>query len=177
VIRLRAEYLYARGEFPAIHFNFTSGDEASFVRWAEGYRPSINGNQVSWEKKAGRDTSYRSFRKYLDTVFTYAGSHSLSLELEAVPDGRQMEIGDVLIQGGFPGHAVIVVDMAREPHTGEKAFLLAQSYMPAQDMHILKNPSDRNFSPWYRLPRENVLETPEWTFRTNDLKRFVSGER
>ena len=45
-----------------------------------------------------------------------------------------MQIGDVLIQGGSPGHAVIVVDMAENPATGEKLYLLAQSYMPAQDI-------------------------------------------
>jgi len=51
-----------------------------------------------------------------------------------------------------PGHAVIVVDMA-EDAKGQRAFLLAQSYMPAQDIHILKNPMDADLSPWCRVPR------------------------
>ncbi len=79
-----------------------------------------------------------------------------------------MEIGDVFIQGGSPGHAVIVVDLVVNSTTGEKRFLLAQSYMPAQDIHVLKNPNSTDS--WYSM--SEVIETPEWTFRSSDLKRF-----
>ena len=83
-----------------------------------------------------------------------------------------MQIGDVLIQGGSPGHAVIVVDMALKLDTGEKLFLLAQSYMPAQEIHILKNPEEPGISPWYRLNQDDQINTPEWRFYKEDLKRF-----
>jgi hypothetical protein len=62
--------------------------------------------------------------------------------------------------------------MAAHPRTGEKLFLLAQSYMPAQDVHVLKNPVDPAFDPWYRLAFGDTLYTPEWTFSKNHLKRF-----
>ena len=83
-----------------------------------------------------------------------------------------MRIGDVFIQGGFPGHAVMVVDMAVNGRTGEKLFLLIQSYMPAQEIHVLKNPSDSADGPWYELDFGETLRTPEWTFSKDDLKRF-----
>jgi hypothetical protein len=172
VIRLRAEYLYSKKDYTAIHFNFTSGDIASFIKWAEGFRPVVSGNSVSWFKKAEANSSYTNFRNYLDTVFTYAGSYSLSKELKPVSDIEHMKIGDVFIKGGFPGHAVIVVDMAYNKNTGEKVFLLAQSYMPAQDIHILKNPKDRTLSPWYDIDFGSTLYTPEWTFYKQELKRF-----
>jgi hypothetical protein len=172
VIRLRAEYLYSRGRFEEIHFNFTSGDEASFIHWASGYRPSVSGNRVSWAKTAVADTSYSNFRNYLATVFMYAGSYSLSRELAGRRDPANIRIGDVFIQGGFPGHAVIVVDMAENTSTDEKVFLIAQSFMPAQDIHILKNPTDGDLSPWYRIPQGNDFPTPEWMFRSTDLKYF-----
>jgi len=173
VIRLRAEYLYARGDLPAIRFRFTSADDAPFERWAEGWRPRVEGNEVGWEKSAGRDASYESFRRYLDTVFAYAGTDSLSRELAPVPDAGAVEAGDVFIQGGFPGHAVLVVDTARNPCTGEKVFLLAQGFMPAQDVHVLRNPGEPGLSPWYRVPAaDGELVTPEWTFRAGDLRRF-----
>ena len=38
-----------------------------------------------------------------------------------------MGIGDVFIEGGFPEHAVIVVDMAINEKTGKKLFLLARA--------------------------------------------------
>lgn len=64
------------------------------------------------------------------------------------------------------------VDMAINPTTNKKVFLLAQSYMPAQEIQILKSPNDTKISPWYSLDFGNVLNTPEWTFTPNDLKRF-----
>ena len=84
-----------------------------------------------------------------------------------------MRIGDVLIEGGSPGHAVLVVDMARDTISGDRLFMLAQSYMPAQEIHILKNPSAPEQSPWYRLKAiQKEARTPEWTFDREDLKRF-----
>lgn len=172
VIRLRAEYLFAAGEFERIHFNFTSGDEASYTRWRAGYRPEVEGNRVSWERDASPDSTYRVFRDYLRAVFMYAGSYSLEKELLPVEEIADIRPGDIFIQGGFPGHAVIVVDMARHRETGEKIFLLAQSYMPAQDIHILRNPSKPDLSPWYGENFGEVLHTPEWDFGRGDLRRF-----
>jgi hypothetical protein len=102
----------------------------------------------------------------------YAGSYSLKKELIQVPDVYQIKIGDVFIQGGFPGHAVIVVDKCVNHQSGEIAVILAQSYMPAQDIHILKNLNNDNSNPWYILKEEEKLYTPEWTFKWNDLFRF-----
>ena len=81
-----------------------------------------------------------------------------------------LRIGDVFICGGFPGHAVIVVDMAKD-RTGKSRFLLAQSYMPAQEVHLLKNPGSPR-SPWYPLEFGETLVTPEYTFARGELRRF-----
>ena len=94
----------------------------------------------------------------------------MSKELVAVPV-KNMKIGDLFIQGGFPGHAVIVLDMAVNEQ-GQSIFLLAQSYMPAQDIHILKNNQHPENSPWYSTDFGEYLETPEWRFSRNDLKRW-----
>jgi hypothetical protein len=177
VIRLRAEYLYSKKLFDAIHFDFTSGQPASYVRWRAGFRPEVKGNTVRWVKKAAEDTSYESFRSYLRSVFTYAGSQSLCRELESIQDVIAMEIGDVFIHGGSPGHAVLVVDMAEKKTTGDKVFLLAQSYMPAQDIHILKNLNDTALSPWYPITFGDMLRTPEWEFKKTELRRFKTQGR
>jgi hypothetical protein len=172
VMRLRAEYLFAQKRYADIHFNFTNGFNCVYSKWREGYRVKVSGNQVSWYKKGAADPSYRAFRSYLDMVYSYAGTLSLEKEMKPVPYA-EMAIGDVLIRGGSPGHAVIVIDMAQNPVTGEKLFLLAQSYMPAQDIHILQNPQDDKRSPWYSLKTagEAVL-TPEWDFVKGNLRRF-----
>lgn len=172
VMRLRAEYLYKTKQYELLHFNFTSGFKADYSKWRIGYRISVKGNNVNWVKTSKESESYKSFREYLDVVFTYAGTASLTKELKQITLS-QMQIGDVFIKGGSPGHAVIVVDMAVNPKTNKKLFMIAQSYMPAQDIHILININKSSISPWYELEESATeIETPEWTFDKNQLKRF-----
>lgn len=172
VMRLRAEYLFKQKQYDKIHFNFTNGFNATYSKWAEGYRIKVSGSNVSWHKAAEASHSYDSFRKYLDIVFTYAGTLSLSKELKPVPF-NDIQIGDIFIHGGSPGHAVIVVDVAVDSKTQKKLFVLAQSYMPAQEIHVLKTMEQIELSPWFDLNITNTLYTPEWTFEKSDLKRFV----
>jgi hypothetical protein len=169
-MRLKAEYHFSVKENENIHFNFTSGHNAEWTKWKDGYRPQIKGNNVTWQKTANEDNSYKNFKSYLKTVFRYAGTFSLSKEMVSVKP-EEMNIGDLFIYGGFPGHAVIVLDMA-ENKSGEKIFIIAQSYMPAQDIHVLKNFNDDGLSPWYSLNFREELKTPEWTFGRDQLKRF-----
>jgi hypothetical protein len=171
VIRLRAEYLFKEKKYENIHFNFTSGFKAEYAKWREGYRVVVLGNYVHWAKTAAYSTEYKDFRKYLDTVYSYAGTLSLAKELIPVKV-EDMQIGDVFIQGGSPGHCEIVVDMAQNVQTGQRIFMLAQGYMPAQDIHILKNPDDTVMSPWYSINFGEELYTPQWVFKKGDLKRF-----
>ncbi len=171
VMRLRAEYLYAQNDYEKIHFNFTNGERADYINYAEGQRAVLINNEVKWAKTAKKDYSYTTFRRYLDMVFTYAGTISLNGELWKI-DADEIQPGDVFIQTGYPyGHAVTVVDVATNPQTGQKAFMLAQSFMPAQEIHILKNPDKAN-DPWYYNNFGYELHTPEWTFKNIDLKRF-----
>jgi hypothetical protein len=171
IMRLRAEYLYQNEQYDKIHFNFTNGFRVDYSKWMEGSRIVVKGNRSYWVQSAEPSNTYDDFRNYMKIIFTYAGSLSLSKELKEV-EYNNMEIGDIFIQGGSPGHAVIVVDMAVNSDTGEKIYMLVQSYMPAQEMHVLKNP-EHPASPWYNLDiNDNIIETPEWTFYSGDLMRF-----
>jgi hypothetical protein len=171
VIRLRAEYLFAQKRYNSIRFRFGNGFLAEYDRWRSGERIVVRGGSASWRRLAAPSTSYGEFWKYLEAVFAYAGTASLARELKAV-SGEGPRIGDVFIQPGHPGHAVIVVDAAVERRTGRSVFLLAQSYMPAQEIQVLVNPNDARLSPWYASDFGSTLETPEWTFDAGNLKRF-----
>ncbi len=171
VMRLWAEYLYGKGLYHKIHFNFVNGFKADYSTWMQGNRIVVEGNKAYWVKRTGYSDDYGSFRQYLDMVFAYANTVSLEGEMKKVPL-EEMRIGDVFLKGQLPGHCVIIVDMAENKDTGEKLFMIAQSYMPAQDIHILKNPSDAGLSPWYRMNFGDVLDTPEWRFTRDQLVRF-----
>ena len=81
-----------------------------------------------------------------------------------------MQPGDVILQGGYPGHAVLVVDVAVNS-AQQRVFLLAQSFMLARQIHVLRNP-DSQLSPWFKAQPAGILKTPEWEFQFRDLRRF-----
>lgn len=171
IMRLRAEYLLKTERYADIHFNFSNGFRAEYLRWRRGERIRVQGNKVSWVPGTA-DGSYAAFRKYLTMVFAYAGTASLVHELEPKPLA-ETAIGDVFIKGGSPGHAVIVVDKVIHNTTGEVAVLLAQSYMPAQDIHVLVNPANEDGSPWYFISDfKKEVRTAEYTFAPNALRNW-----
>ena len=170
IIFLRASYLWKTRQYAKISFCFTNGFKAEYAKWAQGYRIRNNNARVKTQKA---DYSYQSFRKYLHLVFQYAGTASLSQELK--PIGRcwatDIQAGDVIIKGGFPGHAEMVVDVA-ENDKGERIVLLAQSFMPAQEIEV--------FPQWFSPSSNGTrLVTPAWTFYSPNantllLRRFKS---
>ncbi len=154
-MRLWAEYLYSQKRYSEIHFNFLSdGKPRYFLNYS------------------GNDTSSKVFRKYMNYIFSYANTSSLYDELKPV-DFDEIQIGDIFIQKGSPyGHSIMVMDMAVNKSTGEKIFMISQSFMPAQSIHIMKNLNNKKISPWYSTNFKEYLYTPEWTFSKEDLRRF-----
>lgn len=142
-----------------------------YAKWAEGYRIRVSGNNTSWYKATEVDYSYQTFRKYLNIIFTYAGTASLSKEVVSVKY-EDMQVGDIFIRGGHPGHAMIIVDIATDK-LGHKAIMVAQSYMPAQDIHIVTNLRDAVSSPWYIINKNTKsINFPEWSFDMTQLCRM-----
>ncbi|HTG56411.1 MAG TPA: DUF4846 domain-containing protein, partial [Niabella sp.] len=147
IMRLRAEYLFEQKRFTDIVFSDNLG------------------KKYGWT--GGSDKT--NFQRYLDRVFGMCGTASLEKQLN--PGSlKNVEPGDVFIKGGFPGHAMIVVDVVVN-EKGERRFMLAQSYMPAQDIHVVRNP-DADSSPWYKADDLQPITTPEWTFSTNQLRKW-----
>ena len=169
-IRLRAEYLFSTGNFQEIHFKFTSGDNYAWLDHALGIRPKVAGNKVSFEKTASEDNSYENFRKYLDIVYTYAGTISINRDLKEVPRSADFEIGDVIVKPGSPGHAVIVVDRAKNQN-GEYIYLLAQGYTPAQSIHII-NSHQKAITPWFKIARTGSISSNRYYFSNPNIRRF-----
>lgn len=168
-IRMHAEWLWSKGATDAIGYHFLSGDLATWKRYAAGERPQVKGNKVSWASTAKASASRATFRAYLDMVFNYAST--LSLEKESAKVAREdLRAGDFFIQPGGPGHCVLVLDVAVN-NGGERAALLGQGFMPAQDFQVLAS-GEPSLSPWFTLDAANV-DTPFWQpFEWSALRRF-----
>jgi hypothetical protein len=155
VMRLRAEYLWS--ERAPIEFHPDPGKPRA----------------LRFDPREP-DPSRLHFARYLTRVFAEAGSASLQAELARASGA--VAPGDVLIQGGYPGHAVIVLDVVAEA-AGKRKLLLAQSYMPAQSMHVLLvDAGHPERGAWYdedALDAPGGLATPEWRpFHRGDVRRF-----
>lgn len=149
VMRLRASWLFDQQRYDDISFADNEGKQYRFTS----------------------PFTKEHFETYLQTVFARCGTASLSKQLKKT-SYDQLQAGDVLIRGGFPGHAVMVMDIAVNKD-GEKRFLLAQSYMPAQSIHLLVNPASEDHSPWYETdPDDELIATPEYSFYSFELKRW-----
>lgn len=172
VLRLRVEYLWSKGQAKTIAFKLTDGTPWDFASYLGGVRLKLVGKKAERLPGSPRAANRETLRGYMRTLFTYAGTASLAGELPR-RELAAITAGDVLIQGGFPGHAVLVLDQA-EDAAGHRYLLLGQSYMPAQQFHVLKNPADPARSPWYRADALAAgMMTPEWgPFTDKDLRRF-----
>ncbi|MFL5353067.1 DUF4846 domain-containing protein [Archangium sp.] len=167
IIRLHAEWLWSSGQKERIAYPFTSGHLASWSRYAAGERARVSGSKVTWVKGGPADGSRASFRAYLDLVFTYAGTLSLAAKTQR-PSREDVRPGDFFVLGGSPGHAVLVLDVARNSE-GKHVALLGQGFLPAQDFHVLSPGED---GPWFSLDASEVA-TPFWKpFAWSALRRF-----
>lgn len=146
VMRLKAEYLFGQKRFSEMIFFDNNGHAYRFLE----------------------PFNRKHFDQYLENVYAHCGSLSLQKQLHELTN-QQPAIGDVLIQGGSPGHAMQVIDMA-ESKEGKKIFLLAQGFMPAQDLYVVINPAHRS-NPWYELNNREIV-TPGWIFSPGKIKRW-----
>ncbi len=172
LMRLRADYLWEQNRKNDIGFNFTSGHYCSWKKYAEGYRPKINGNKVSFHKTALASNSKDNFYKYLNLIYTYAGTQSLFSELSSIDIILDLKIGDMLIKPGFPGHVVMIAAIVTDD-TGERLFALSQGSTTVQSVHLLKNPKNSSMSPWFQLEMGASLQIPTYYFVEARFMRFL----
>lgn len=156
LIRFRASFLRQRGE--NISFFATSGDPIPWSRYSAGERPYVNDRNIAW--KQGSDGAWESYLAY---VFRWAGT--LSLQAYETTPTTHPEPGDLLVQGGSPGHAVQIVDVATDTN-GHTLLLIAQGFMPAQRAHLVIGPQ----SGWWRW--DAGLDLGFWAFDSTHLRRW-----
>jgi Domain of unknown function (4846) len=155
VMNIWANYLYVNKRYSDIQFKFL-GDNVwhNFATWSGG------------------NYGNKNFTKYMEQVWSAANTRSLFGQLSSIAIA-DAAIGDVLIVTGNPyGHAIMIVDECINQKTGKKMYMLAQSYMPAQEMQILINPASASTSVWYSFDEGEDIITPEWDFTIHNLRRF-----
>ena len=171
-MRMYAEYLWMNSRFDEIRFEFTSGQLFAWNDYKKGMRTKEAKNRVTFYKTTTIDDSYESFREYLNIIFRYAGTISLDRESVPILQNNKIKPGDFLITPGSPGHSVFIVGVAKN-NAGKRLYLLAESFMPAQDVHRLRNTANSSISPWYELDVKSAqTATAKYIFKPTSIKRF-----
>lgn len=153
IMRLKAEYLYTTKQFQAIKF----GNQKHFY--------SFLNDQNSC-------TSRDCFNRYLNQVFAFCGTYTLEEMSKQKDEFEAIEPTDLLVKGGSPGHAMLVADVATNKNTGEKLYLLLQSYSPSEDVHIVVNQANSALGPWYKVEKNEQISTPGYTFAKQHLRSW-----
>ncbi len=170
VMRIYAEYFRASGQYDRIRFHFADGFLCDYSTYMQGYRVKVNGSQVTWVHSQPAEDSDRVFNEYMKIVSAYASTLSMEGE-SAEADIHEIQIGDVFLKAGSPGHVVMAADVCEKD--GKRAFLLAQGYMPAQEFHIIKNPLHEN-DPWYYEEEvQYPFRTQAYTFPGGSFRRML----
>jgi hypothetical protein len=167
IFRLRAEYLRWAGRDDEIAFS-ASGGRLAWAEWKRGIRPHPVGNRLRFRRTAAPDASRASFDRYLAAVFRWCGTLTLARDSRR-GDPADIQIGDLFVHGGSPGHAVLVVDLARD-RAGKQAALLLEGYMPAQSAYL---PAPDAETAWFDLDPHLPVDTPRYgAFEWSELRRF-----
>ena len=170
VMRIYAEYFRATGQYDRLKFHFVGGFLFDYNTYIQGYRIREDGDSFTWVQSKPAEDSDDVFDHYMFMVCAYASTLSMKGESEET-SLQGLQIGDVFLKAGSPGHVVMVADICEKD--GKKAFLLAQSFMPAQEFHIVKNPRHED-DPWYYEEEVKYpFRTQAYTFDEGSLRRLL----
>ena len=173
-IRLHAEYLWHSGRADEAAYHFTSGDRTAWKDWRAGERFRVSGSKVERLRGSARANSHATYRGWLDQVFMFAGTQSLAKDSDEVATDEELQAGDFFVQGGSPGHAVVILDIV-EDGSGTRLALMGQGFMPAEDFHVLGWPGVAIDGVWFELPQTDGgrIATPSWApFKRIEARRF-----
>lgn len=171
-IRLRGEYFFRQEQYDKIAFTIINFKRLFYTPWVEGLDIVINDKRYRTKQPKNVDR-LPSFRNYLTFVFSNTNAKTLLADVQPVPANNIMP-GDMFIHADHPSYTVIVLDVAYNPKTGDRIFLLATTNKSTKTSCILVNPKEAwSGSPWYSIKAgETKLTTPEFVFNKQDLRRF-----
>ncbi len=168
---LRGEYLFEQEQYDKIAFTIITFEYIPYVEWVEGMLLVIK-DKTYITKSYTSIERYRTFRNYLGFITTNADVFTLLVDVQPISINDIMP-GDMFIQATRPGRVVVVLDVAYNPTTGDRIFLLARNCTPIRTAYVLVNPEGWSGSPWYSVKTEgNKIITPEYVFYKRDLRRF-----
>jgi hypothetical protein len=174
LIRLHAEWLWSQGKHAAINYPGATKLAMPLSRWEKGQRLISQGANVYWAVQTKPQAAdYKEFRRYLDAVFAWANSSSLSRSTKPIEKPEDAAPGDFFLHTKPPGHVAILLDIAEKP-SGERVALLGQALSPTESVHVIR---PGRATAWFSLrPQQPIVTARSAEFNWNELRRLKGFE-
>ena len=172
LVRFYADYLWKQKNVSGLSLPLPGGYWLNWADWEKGYRPVFQGIKMSLDRNSGEDSSYGNFNRYLATVFNNSHTQQFYHAFQRVNIG-QVQIGDFIVRKGSRGHAVLIVDLARN-NNGDFIALIGNGDTPACQFFLLNH---RSGEPWIPLTNgEEIVDLPlRRQMYWEGLRRFDSA--
>jgi hypothetical protein len=169
LVRLYAEYLWQQSQAIRLKLPLPGRYWLAWQDWAAGLRPRYRGTHVSLIQNSTSDHSEANYRAYLREVYAASATQQFYYSYQSL-DREMAQPGDFIVKKGRKRHAVMIVDIARNPE-GEEIALIGHGDTPACQFFLLRYSEDNL---WFPLGNgKNVLPLPIRRKMTWDgLRRF-----
>ncbi len=171
-LRLVSEYFWETGKADSLAFRLQNGQEISWREWSVGrrlrYDAESDRHVVSQD---AADSSRTAFEEFLYYLFHWTGSVALKRDLRRIA-ASELQPGDLIVQNtsGAMGHVSVILDAAVNDD-GERLYLIANGWTPAQSMFIRQPQAGEGSDGWFTLAGyERHLQG--YRFGPFELRRF-----
>jgi len=152
LVRFYAEFLWENQIHEKLTLPLPGRQSIKWSDWKNGFRPKFSGINVKQLKIEKLNSSKKNYNKYLNLVF--AESHTQQFYYAYPTIKREdVQIGDFVIKKGAKGHAVMIVDIAKNAK-GDLIALIGQGDTPACEFYLLNYKKE---NPWFLLDFSNEL--------------------
>jgi len=146
IVRFYAEYLWENKKHDKLTLPLPGKQLIKWSDWEKGFRPKFTGINVNLIKSEKVNSSKRNFDRYLNLVFAESYTQQFYYAYPLI-NRDDVQIGDFVVKKGVKGHAVMIVDLAKNSN-GDLIALIGQGDTPACEFYLLNFRKD---NPWFPL--------------------------
>jgi hypothetical protein len=146
LVRFYAEYLWNMQEQVKLSLPLPGRHLLKWTDWQLGYRPKFKGINFELIKSTKFNSSKNNYNQYLNLIFAETHTQQFYYAYPEI-NRHEVRIGDFIVKKGVKGHAVLIVDLAKNAN-GNLIALIGQGDTPACEFYLL-NYKTKN--PWFPL--------------------------
>ncbi len=151
-LRLVSEYFWQTDRADSLAFRLQNGQEIVWREWRAGQRFRYDAQSDRHVRSRGAaDSSRTAFEEFLFYLFHWTGSVALKRDLRRIA-ASDLQPGDLIVQNtsGAMGHVSVILDAAVNAE-GERLYLIANGWTPAQSMFIRQPQAGEGIDGWFSL--------------------------